>query len=87
MNEYLRPVDAALYFAKNESLLLLSEFEADALLRLFWRLAEVRWGGSLQGSSHFVHLILLGSPHSTSHIQDTFDIYFTLLNYTFDFSN
>lgn len=37
MNEYLRPVDAALYFPKTGALLFLSEFEADALLKLFWR--------------------------------------------------
>lgn len=42
MNEYLRPVDAALYFPETGSLLLLSEFEGDALVKLFWR--PLGWG-------------------------------------------
>ena len=42
LNEYLRPVDAMLYFPGDQSVLLLSEFEADAVLELFWRNADRR---------------------------------------------
>ena len=37
LDEYLRPVDAVVYFPADGALLLVSEFEADALLGAWWR--------------------------------------------------